>query len=237
MIEERRQDLPQIGKQLSAEPALAASKNEQKTLLARAADAFTESLSRVCCNAMLCAGSALIGICVFLCSMPHLQTLEPEPFSLLYSSGLGLLFFLMALTASQFVEVWTRLERLLDELEFHPIRVALSALPPDRTWSPIWQNNVRRRNHILLTRGVECLQALVRRKPDLEAQLTHLEEATNAVLKRFGDGQNESAEQMEAARQSNEIANDLAADLECAYWKQGAPDWAGSRRAERARGV
>jgi hypothetical protein len=137
----------------------------------------------------------------------------------------------VVLTTVQFLNVWMKMERVLDEMESHPIRFAFSDMPQDRTWSPISQSNVRKRSHILLTRGVDCLRALRQKNPELlcdggwlGGELKKLETATTDILSRVGSGKNESAEQRAATRQSDTIAERIANELGEGYWRLGSAE-------------
>src|SRR5207249_2439448 len=98
--------------------------------------AVENTLSQVFSSSILCLGLFVLGAAVLSISLSHLQTVEPRSYLEMYAGAVALLFFLIILTAVQFLDVWTKLERVLDEMESHPVRFALSDLPPDRTWSP-----------------------------------------------------------------------------------------------------
>ena len=222
LIEERCQSLPKIR----------IAKAPDTFLCADAGAAVENALSKVCFSSILSIGiAAAVGVPVFFITWPHLRTLEPPPYLWLYSFGVLLLFSLVILTTVQFLDVWTKMERVLDEMESHPIRFALSDLPQDRTWSPIWQSNVRKRSHVLLFRGVDCLRALQQKNPELSCDaewidyaLKDLQTAADGVFSRVGRGQNESAEQRAAAGQSDKIAERIANELGKGYWRLGSAE-------------
>jgi hypothetical protein len=166
----------------------------------------------------------MASLAVLIVGRPHLRSFEHWTFDWLYIGVLAALFGLLVLTGAQFVVVWIRLERLLELMELHPVRFALSDLPPDRTWSPIWQSNVRRRSHVLLSRSVDCLRMLAGCEPDLLPVLSRLTASAMAVTRRVSRGERESAEQIAAMKLSVEIANNLAHALEYSFWQKGSSE-------------
>lgn len=215
LVEERSQDLPTIGSQFAANGT---------DLFRDSAAAVQNSLGKSCTAAELRWGAVAVGAAVFWISLSHLRTLEAEPFLWLYSGLLGTVCGLVILAVAQFFEIWRMLERLLEEIEFHPVRLALSALPPDRTWSPMWQSSVSKRNHVLLTRSVDCLRAIGSKKLTLSGDLAALDQATAAVLRRRVAGENEAFEQKKASQICNRVANDLAGELEWIHWQRGSAE-------------
>lgn len=97
---------------------------------------------------------------VYWAADPHLRTLEHVAYDQLFLISLALLFALMVSTCFQFLGGWCRVKRFLEHLELHPIRFALSDLPADRTWSPVWQSDVRKRNWMQVARALDCLRSL-----------------------------------------------------------------------------
>ena len=69
------------------------------------------------------------------------------------------LSFALVLVVVRFWNSWRRLQALLEQLELHSIRDAFSHLPEDCSWSPIWQQNPRKRNYLLLARSLESLES------------------------------------------------------------------------------
>jgi hypothetical protein len=173
-------------------------------------------------------GAVLIWLVAFLVGLDHLRSLERASYDVFYAAMLGLIKALLFLTAYQFITIWLGLERLLGQIELHPIRSALSDLPPDRTWSPIWQSNIRRRSHVLLTRSVDCLRAMVSKYPDLyrlyHNDLTKLQKAVDEVVLLVSTNKSESEAQVRAMVISVDIAERIACGLERDYWKHGSSE-------------
>jgi len=174
------------------------------------------------------AVSLIIGCIVFVVLRPHLHTPEHAPYGWLYEVALALLCSLIALTASQFLLGWFRLERLLTQVEFHPIRFALSDLPPDRSLSPIWQSGIGKRSYVLLTRSVDCLRTLIHEEPEpvppLKERLGGLEEPTRTLIENMSAGQRASGAQIQAMEEAVGTAEYLAAVLWKVYWRRGSSE-------------
>ena len=68
--------------------------------------------------------------------------------------------FCLVMTWIRFLLVWSAFSELLQQLERSPLRNVFSLLPRGFVWSPVWQGNGKKRTHVVLTRSVECLQAL-----------------------------------------------------------------------------
>ena len=162
--------------------------------------------------------TAAVGVLAGWACLSHLKTLEPRTYDWMYSMAIGLLCSKIFLTAFRFVNIWHKLERFLEELELHPIRFALSDLPSDRSWSPIWQSNVSKRSHTLLARSVDCLRAMDPRYPKLQA----LSRVRELVVEHVALGKSESLHQIRAMRISVFIANRLAHELGNGYWREGS---------------
>jgi len=199
LITERREDLPTLA------PPITAARQQVDAVF----EATWIPWSRW-------AAPVLIGG-VLLISWPHLHTLEAVPYEVLFNAGLAGLFCLMVLTGCQFWSAWVALERLLDQLELHPIRTALSHLPSDRSLSPIWQGNVRKRSHVLLARSVDCLRAFGKES----TEFGELEAAVNNVAATVAEGRTESLQQVHAMEVANRIANQLVVEMQASGWEKG----------------
>ncbi len=79
-----------------------------------------------------------------------LRSLEGIPFDVAFILSVAALTFALVLVVVRFWNSWRRLQALLEQLELHSIRDAFSHLPEDCNWSPIWQQNPRKRNYLLL---------------------------------------------------------------------------------------
>lgn len=88
----------------------------------------------------------------------HFQSLEGRAYDVYYSAAVAMLVALLFLSTWRFWYCWRQLLLLLEQLALHPIRWALSELPVEYSWSPIWQNSPRKRVYVQLTRTVECLR-------------------------------------------------------------------------------
>jgi hypothetical protein len=214
LLEERRQWLPQL-----SGPGYGAK-------LAAAEAGLKESLGGACMGHPWLSGltGLGVGLVAFWVGQPHLGTLEPWPYELLYSGMLAILCSLLLVTVCQFLVVWTHLEGLLDQIELHPIRFALSELPPDRSWSPLWQSSVRKRSHLLLARSVDCLRALVRHRADLGDHLKNLQNEVDSVVADVAERRSESDDQVKATKRSVDIAAHLAGELQTTHWREGASE-------------
>ncbi len=89
-----------------------------------------------------------------------LRSLEGIPFDVAFILAVAALSFALVLVVVRFWNSWRRLQALLEQLELHSLRDAFSHLPEDCNWSPIWQQNPRKRNYLLLARSLESLEAI-----------------------------------------------------------------------------
>ena len=89
-----------------------------------------------------------------------LRSLEGIPFDVAFILAVAALAFALVLVVVRFWNSWRRLQALLEQLELHSIRDVFSHLPEDCSWSPIWQQNPRKRNYLLLARSLESLEAI-----------------------------------------------------------------------------
>lgn len=98
----------------------------------------------------------------FLFGVRCLRSLEGQPFDYAYAFAVAALCFGLVLVALRFWNSWRKLQALLEQLGLHSIREAFGLLPEDCTWSPIWQQNPRKRNYQLLAHSIEALEEISR---------------------------------------------------------------------------
>jgi hypothetical protein len=133
----------------------------------------------------------------------------------------------LVVVCGHFWESWRLLNRILDQLEAHPVRRALSALPADHSWSPIWQSSPRKRNYLVAARSIDALAAL--RDTGLCSQkLTRLidatEERVGVILGRAARGERETPmEHLAAQRAIADTADNLVGELQ-PVWKRGSSE-------------
>ena len=89
-----------------------------------------------------------------------LRSLEGQAFDYAFAFAVAALCFGLVLVVLRFWNSWRKLQALLEQLELHSIRDAFGYLPEGCTWSPIWQQNPRKRNYQLLTYSIESLEAI-----------------------------------------------------------------------------
>jgi hypothetical protein len=92
----------------------------------------------------------------------HPQTFEFRTYDWIWGTVFVALIAVVALATTRFASCWFALRTFLTALERHPLREALSRLPKDYSWSPIWQRSGMRRNYTLMARAVELSRALER---------------------------------------------------------------------------
>ncbi len=111
--------------------------------------------------------AAAFVLCGFALQASGLRSFEGASYDLLLIAWASALAAALIVTTSSFLQSWLLLDPILDQLEMHPLRRGLKALPPDQSWSPIWQSNPRVRSYVILTRSIEALAAL--RNADLRS--------------------------------------------------------------------
>ena len=127
-----------------------------------------------------------------LIGLVHGQSVERPLFDNMMSVLLALVTSLLFLAAYAFVRIWQALRALLNSLEMRPIRVAFSGVPPDFSWSPIWQGSARKRNFLLLARALDSLRLLEKTNaqyyPGLHGDVEAFESHAARVFTRAGAG-------------------------------------------------
>jgi hypothetical protein len=115
----------------------------------------------------------VFALCFWSLGVCGLRSFEGAVYDYLLKAWAAALAAALAVVCGRFRESWRLLSRILDQLETHPIRRALSALPPDHSWSPIWQSNPSKRSYRIWTRSIDCLAAFRAAAPAMP-QLTAL---------------------------------------------------------------
>jgi hypothetical protein len=96
----------------------------------------------------------------FLFGVKCLRSLEGPSFDYAFAFAVAALCFGLVLVVLRFWNSWRKLQALLEQLDLHSIRDAFGKLPEGCTWSPIWQQNPRKRNYQMLSRSLESLEAI-----------------------------------------------------------------------------
>ena len=167
------------------------------------------------------AGAAITAVA----AIPHVISVEGWLFDAVLCTLLILLATLLFLTTYSFGRVWRALDRLLEALETQPIRFAFSNLPPDVSWSPLWQYGARKKTYTTLIRSLESLRALKKSDKDycedLEGELTKFEGDLNLVLEPVHQGVEEQVSTMRQAQDRiSGITVKLCAKLSANEWKR-----------------
>ena len=111
------------------------------------------------------------------------------------------------------------------------MRRGIAALPPDESWSPIWQSNPRERNYLILSRSLETLAALpAELTSHISAQTAEAKESGATILSRAANGERQTdAEHPRIQRALQAVAQGLIAALHD-EWQKGSSeilDWRG----------
>jgi hypothetical protein len=130
-------------------------------------------------------------------------------------------------TCWHFYHGWHLLRNILMQLETHQIRGAFSDLPPDHSWSPIWQTSPRKRSYLLGTRAIDCLNALTALPysqtfvPDgaLDAKTK-----VRVILDKVARGKRENAtEHIDAQESLAKVTESLITSLQN-HWNKGSSE-------------
>lgn len=89
------------------------------------------------------------------------QTLEGWHLDGLIIASALALTVLVLLVWIRLILIWVAFSEFLQQLERHPIRQVFSLLPKGFVWSPIWQGAGKKRTHVVITRSMELLHALL----------------------------------------------------------------------------
>jgi hypothetical protein len=164
---------------------------------------------------------ALIACCFWL--RISLRSFEGVAYDWLFVVCASALSAALIVSAWHFLRWWFLLDHMLDQLETHPLRRGLEALPPDESWSPIWQSNPRKRNHLILTRSLEALAALP--AADLSsleaAQIFEVTQSAGKILSRVAKGERQTEkEHLRVQKALQVVAESMIVRL-CAQWRTG----------------
>lgn len=133
----------------------------------------------------------------------------------------------LIVVCAYFLNSWRLLNQILDQLETHPVRRTLSALPADHSWSPIWQSNPRKRSYLIATRSMDSLTAL-NATGLCPAKLTTLiyeaRKSVAVILRRASRGERETPKEHVAAQAAlAKTADNLVHELQ-SVWRQGSSE-------------
>lgn len=170
------------------------------------------------------AASALLGGWIWLQSLGEDQVFTLS-FLALFCLGAGLL----AGQAWSFLELWHGLRGFLQDLDLHPIRAALSALPPMSSFSPLWQSSARKRNYAIFERSRETLDLLYNTHPfyypDFRTDALAAPVEVDPIFQCVRDCRREpTAERARAFAHVNRIAFKLEVCLRAGVWQQGSSE-------------
>jgi hypothetical protein len=175
---------------------------------------------------ILVAAVAFTACCCGL-HVSQIRSLEGRLYDWLFMIWASALSTALVIVCWRFLESWCLLSRILDHLETHPIRRALSALPADHSWSPIWQASPRKRSYLILTRSIDALDAL-RTVGHCSQELIILMDRTEGsvwkVLAKAALGQRETLDEYADAQTAlAETADYLLPALQT-VWQQGSSE-------------
>jgi hypothetical protein len=157
-----------------------------------------------------------------------IRSLEGWVFDYFFIACIGILCGLLSLAVTRFWLSWRLLMRILEQLELHPIREAFTNLPADHSWSPIWQHSPRKRNYVVLSRALECLQQLHRMKVAIPYDCDApggLEYVARDLLQYVAEGRREPTLLYRALQQAlNDTAQAIADQLKESYWARGGSE-------------
>ena len=173
---------------------------------------------------ILLAAVAFVACCGGL-FVSGIRSFEGRLYDWTFTAWASALAAALVVVCWRFLESWSLLRRILDQLETHAIRRALSALPPDHSWSPVWQSSPRKRSYLILTRSTDALAALRWIGPssqELTMLIDRTEQRVRVVLGEAAQGHRETLEEYADAQSAlAETADHLLADLQ-PVWQQGS---------------
>jgi hypothetical protein len=162
---------------------------------------------------------------VFWGSISYLHSFEQTTFDWVFRVAVSLLAGIIFLAWGQFLVIWRRFQLWLEQLELHPLRYALTRLPSDKSWSPMWVRQSRKRNYVITARSLETLDCLVQEGPDHQDLPARLKDLAAKIFKAAARGNRECIED------SRDLHNELgkaASLLQTAIlepqWKKGGSD-------------
>jgi len=133
-------------------------------------------------------GTITVSGVIYLRFHPH-QSVEPSLYEYVFIALVLALVLLISGTYIQLRSIWSLFQEVLRELERHPLRKAFGRLPIDFVWSPTWQGGSKQRTHVMITRSIECIEAIIssRKTPSwlyhtLKRNLADIRAEAGAVL-------------------------------------------------------
>jgi hypothetical protein len=169
------------------------------------------------------AGVAAVTVCLGLAAF---KGFERSPYQLLLSAAAALACALIFSAWAHLLYAWSQLHNILEQLELHPIRYAFNGLPPEHSWSPIWQQSARKRSYKILSWSLDCMRALAKPAwappvvPDDDAK--ELCDAANRMLDAAANGKRESRTDFNTVREKlATVADTLNANVLDHRWKKG----------------
>jgi len=176
-------------------------------------------------RAILFGAGLPVLLLVSLVGWRNMRSLEGIPYDALFILSTAILTALLALAAARFCSSWRLLLRILELIEQHPIREAFDHLPPDYSWSPIWQQSPRKRSYAALSRAMECARELRRmgvRFPINANAPRGFEDLAADLLDYAGKGKRAPAALRDALQQSLlDMSEHMIAKLRPEYWSRG----------------
>jgi hypothetical protein len=169
---------------------------------------------------------SLVLVIVGLAGLSNIRSLEGVLYDGVLIALTGTLAALLALGTARFCLSWRILLHVLELLEQHPIREAFDLLPPDHSWSPIWQQSPRKRSYVALSRAIDCVRNLRQigaEGPEDGQAPGNLEYLATGLLDTVSKGEQVPASLRNAVQESlRDISQNMIDDLERQYWSQGA---------------
>lgn len=130
----------------------------------------------------------------FIFGLKCLRSLEGQVFDAAFAFAIAALVFALVLVVLRFWNSWARLQTLLEQLELHPMRDAFGRLPEGCSWSPIWQQNPRKRNYDLLAHTIESLDEIAGLPGVPDLNIEAIREPSRDLLNRVAGGSREELE-------------------------------------------
>jgi hypothetical protein len=162
---------------------------------------------------------------VALIGYRNMRSLEGVLYDTLFIISTAILTGLLALAVARFCFSWRILLRILELIEQHPMREAFDHLPPDYSWSPIWQQSPRKRSYVALSRAVECARGLRRMGvlcPNNGQAPGGFEYIAADLLDYAGKGKRAPAALRNALQQSLlDMSEHMITKLKSKYWSRG----------------
>jgi hypothetical protein len=101
------------------------------------------------------------GVLLLIEAILNIRSFEQTTFDWIFRVAIALLAGTIFLALGKFLFIWHRLRLWLEQVELHPLRSAFSLLPPNKSWSPMWVRQVRKRSYVITARSIETLECLL----------------------------------------------------------------------------